>query len=36
MERPAWAKPFALTPDNLDGASRTEIYDANEDFKQAK
>ena len=36
MERPAWAKPFALTPDNLDGASRTELYDANEDFKQAK
>ena len=36
MERPANTKPFALTPDNLDGASRAELYDTDKEFKQAK
>ena len=29
-------KPFALTADHLDGASRVELYDKNLEFKQAK
>ena len=36
MARPANTKYFALTPDDLDGASRAELYDSNPDFEQAK
>lgn len=36
MERPAATKPFAVTPDHLDGFSRAETYDQYADFTQAK
>ena len=36
MERPGNAKPFALTSDVLDGASRAEPYNNNAEFQQAK
>jgi hypothetical protein len=35
-ERPNSTKPFAVDPDYLEGASINDIYDSNEDFKQAK
>lgn len=35
-ERPSNTKPFAVSPDYLDGASQVELYDSNEDFKNAK
>ena len=34
--RPANTKPFALTSDLLDGASRTELYDKDPQWKEAK
>jgi len=36
MERSPNTKPFALTPDLLEGASIVEAYDSHEDFRQAK
>ena len=35
-ERSPASKPFALTPDDLDSASRLELYEKSEDFKAAK
>ena len=34
--RPANTKPFALTSDDLEGASKVEMYDKHEDWTQAK
>ena len=36
QERPGSTKPFALTPDLLNGASRTELYDSVPQYKEAK
>ncbi len=36
MDRPANSKPFALTSDFLDGASRVELYDKDPKWKEAK
>lgn len=34
--RPPNTKPFALTPDDVEGASRIEAYDSHPEFVQAK
>ena len=36
MSRPADTKLFALTPDYIDGASRIETLNANEEYSSAK
>ena len=36
MERPANTKPFAVTPDYLNGSSVVEAYDKSQDWQQAK
>ena len=36
IERKPNTKPFALSDDDMDGASRMELYDKSEDFKQAR
>ncbi len=36
LERPPNTKPFALTSDDVEGASLMELYDKNTNFKQAK
>ena len=36
QERPPNTKPFALTSDDVEGASLMELYDKNYNFKQAK
>lgn len=36
QERPPSTKPFALTLNDLNGASRTELYDKSEEWVQAK
>ena len=36
QERPGSTKPFALTPDALNGASKNELYDSVPAYKDAK
>jgi hypothetical protein len=36
QERPGSTKPFALTPDEIEGASRNEMYESYPEFQQAK
>ncbi len=36
MDRPSNTKPFALDPTFIDGASRAEVLNANEEFQNAK
>ena len=36
QERSASTKPFALSPDMLDGASRNEMFDSYPEYKEAK